>query len=602
MEQITDGEGLLKYPFNPSTILRKKRAIKKQLIAKSGQAFLSKKIAILGGSTTFEIKEILELFLLRQGIQPSFYESEYNKYFEDVMFENPTLREFAPDIVYIHTTSQNLELKPTFGDTPESVQAKLADQFSKFESLWQKLRETYNCLIIQNNFELPANRSLGDLDFYEFRGQTNFIGQLNLKLAAAAQKDDFLMINDIHYLASWIGLERWHDSKIWYLYKYAMAFEAIPHLAHNLAKVIGSCFGKSSKCLVLDLDNTLWGGVIGDDGLAGIKIGHETAACEAHSALQSYVRELKSRGVILTVASKNDFENAKEGFSHPDTVLKYEDFAAFKANWNPKDENIRETALEINIGIDSMVFLDDNPAERELVQQQIPELQVPNIGSEISEFLTILDRSKFFEPTRLSADDFQRPLYYVDNLKRNELKSKFEDYGSFLKSLEMKAEIAAFSPLFLGRITQLVNKTNQFNLTTKRFTEPEIKNFAESPKAITLYGRLLDKFGDNGLVTVLLGEIIERDLHMTLWLMNCRVLKRDLELAMFDALIERARAKNLRCIFGRYSATAKNAMVSNFYEQLGFELVDRDPANSLWKYSIPETSSQRNKYIEVTSE
>lgn len=585
----------LNYPLDTTTILRKKRKLKQYLTERSGST--EKRIAILGGSTTSEIKNILELFLLKHGIQPVFYESEYNKYYEDALFGSETLDTFNPDIIYIHTTHVNITTYPSLKDSAEAVDALLRQELQKFASIWSALQK-YGCAIIQNNFELPPHRHLGNLDAYDVRGKTHFINRLNLEFAEKARSIKNLYINDINYLSSYIGLHRWFDQSLWYTAKYALSYEAIPELAHNLGNIINAIFGKSKKCLVLDLDNTCWGGVIGDDGLNGIQIGTETAIAEAHTYFQHYAKTLKERGVTLAVCSKNDFQNAKEGFSHPDTVLCFEDFTAFKANWDPKHLNVQDIAKEINIGIDSLVFIDDNPVERDIVMSQIPAVSVPDVGSDVTYFIDHLDRSGYFEIISLSEDDLNRNRYYEDNKKREEEASAFQDYDAFLQSLHMHAEIKSFSPIHLERITQLTNKTNQFNVTTKRYTHGEIEAIAADEHYIKLYGRLSDKFGDNGLISIVIGHIQGTACHIELWLMSCRVLKRDMEFAMLDVLVEQCRAKGVTELVGYYYKTAKNSMVADLYERFGFTRVAQNGDDSVWNMSL-ENYENKNQFIRI---
>jgi FkbH-like protein len=589
----------LEYPFDIPLLQKKKRAIKKELLG-TGKNFVSKKIAILGGSSTSEIKDMLELFLLKSGVEPIFYESEFNKYYEDVIFDSDDLKRFKPDLVYLHTSYVNIMEPPSLTDSAEDVEVKLIRLKEKFTSVWNKIQKDFNCIIIQNNFELPVYRSLGNLDFYHTAGMVNFVNKINIIFSQHAQQSTGFYINDINYLAARIGLEKWHDLGVWYSYKYALSYDAIPFLAHNLSNIIAAVYGLAKKCLVLDLDNTLWGGVIGDDGVQNIKIGNETALGEAHAGLQKYALDLKNRGVILAVCSKNEAENALEGFLHPDSVLTKDDFTSFKANWDPKHLNIKQIAKEINIGIDSLVFLDDNPAEREIVSSQLPEVSVPDVGNNIENFASYLDRAGYFEPISLLVDDLQRAKFYEGNNKREELESKFSDYGEFLSSLQMVAEINHFSQVYLDRIAQLTNKTNQFNLTTKRYALTEMVALSEDSNAITLYGRLTDKFGDNGLITVVAGTIRDRDLHIDLWLMSCRVLKRDMEFAIFDRLVSDSIGKGLDKIVGYFYKTAKNGMVSKHYESLGFELVSEDECgNSTWEFRIDRKYENKNQYIKV---
>jgi FkbH-like protein len=563
----------LDYPFDAAEILRKKKSLRRTLL--EGGPFLDKKIAILGGSTTAEIKDILELFLLKAGIRPTFYQSEYNKYHEDVMFSAPELLDFKPDLVYIHTSSRNISAYPGMSDSTADVEQRLENQLAHFRALWDKIESDLACPIIQNNFEEPWDRPLGNLDAWDPRGRSRFTGALNSAFAAEAARRPSLYLQDLHYLASQYGLLRWHDRSLWYLYKYALAYEAIPPLAHNLAAMVGAMFGASRKCLVLDLDNTLWGGVIGDDGIEGIQLGPETPEGEVFAAIQRYAKDLKERGIILAVSSKNEDATARSGFSHPDSAFSADDFASFKANWFPKPESIAALAGEINIGIDSLVFLDDNPAERALVRAETPLVAVPELGSDAATYLDVLDNARYFETLSLSGDDLQRSEQYALNAKLSGAQAQFVDYDSFLKHLEMQGDIQAVSPLYHDRVAQLINKSNQFNVTTRRYTLNEVAAAAADPAQVTLYGRLKDRFGDHGLVSVVLASPAGQDLAIDLWVMSCRVLKRGLEQAMLEQLILAARAKKYRRLLARYLPTAKNGMVKDLFTSLGFALVER---------------------------
>ena len=309
---------------------------------------------------------------------------------------------------------------------------------------------------------------------------------------------------------------------------------------------------------------------------------------------------MKQRGIILAVCSKNNLEVAKEGFSHPDCVLQLKDITVFKANWEPKHENIKAIAKEINIDLGSLVFLDDTPSEREIVSAQTPTVKVPDLGVDVTRYIEILDRSGYFETVSISAEDLKRNHIYGENLKRQASVSRFKNYDEFLKSLEMKAEIKPFIPLYLNRITQLVNKTNQFNLTTKRYTFPQIETISKNPQHITLYGRLTDKFGDNGLVSVMIGEICNEDIQINLWIMSCRVLKREMEQAMFDQFIKESMRRGIKNLKGVYLKSPKNNMVNELYRDLGFEQDwVGDNGDSTWICKIPNSYKQKNQWIEV---
>ncbi len=589
----------LEYPFDSEWILKKAKSIKKTLLS-DGTTRIKKKIAVLGGSTTHDVIRILELFLLHYGIEPSFYESEYGQYWQDAMFDNPELAEFAPDLIYIHTTNRNIAEYPAVGDSREKTGQLIKDTYEHFRVMWEKLKETYGCVIIQNNFEFPYYRLLGNMDAVNSNGRVAFVNRLNALFAEYAAANENFYLQDIQYLSACYGLDKWGDSFYWHMYKYALCVPAIPTLSYNLANIIKSVYGKNKKAYVLDLDNTLWGGVVGDDGPENIEIGQETSMGQVYAEFQSYLKEQKQIGIMLNVSSKNEEENALAGLSRPDSVLKPDDFMVIKANWEPKSKNVAEIAAELNIGTDSLVFVDDNPAEREIIRQNLPGVAVPEMDKP-EEYLKTLDRSGFFEVTGLSEDDTKRNEMYKANQERKKMQDNFADYGEYLKSLDMKAEIGAFVPLYMARIAQLTNKSNQFNLTTKRLSQADIEHMAEDSSYITLYGKLADKFGDNGVVSVVIGKIKEDALHIELWLMSCRVLKRDMEFAMMDRLTEECKKRGIARIYGYYYPTAKNKMVENFYGLQGFTLKNRDnEGNAEWEYEIPAAYENKNRYIEIT--
>ena len=589
----------LEYPFDPEWILKKKKALKRELLQNTQQTFLEKKIAILGGSTTRDIRDILELFLLNYGIRPCFYESEYNQYYADGMFPNPALEEFHPDILYIHTSNRNIEQYPSLEDDRTLVTQKLQAEYERFQALWEHLHAVYGCPVIQNNFEPPLYRLLGNRDASDHRGRWNYIQRLNQMFYEYADTHQDFYIHDICYEAADYGLERWSDPFYWNMYKYAMCVPAIPYTAFQLARIIKSIFGRNKKVLNLDLDNTLWGGVIGDDGPENIEIGQETSLGQTYAEFQDYLKQHKKLGVLLSVNSKNNEETALSGLERADSVLKREDFVAFRANWEPKSHTLYATAEELKLLPESFVFVDDNPAEREIVRQEVPGAAVPEI-TKVEEYIRVLDRSGFFEVTNFSEDDLKRNEMYLANEQRNRMQKNFSDYGDYLRSLEMKAQIGAFDPAYFSRIAQLTNKSNQFNLTTHRYSQSEIEQIAADPQYLTLCGRLEDKFGDNGVVSIVIGRKEKDVLQIELWLMSCRVLKRDMEYAMMDTLVKQCRDCGIRQIYGYFYPTAKNAMVKDFYALQGFEKLEEDvDENAKWSFRIPEQYTLKNQVITV---
>lgn len=592
----------LQYPFDAEYIIKKKKSIKKQLLSDESATFIEKKVAILGGQTTNDIKLILELFLLNYGIKPSFYESEFNMWFEDGMFPNAELEEFSPDIIYICTCNRNITDYPMLADSKEMVEDKYQAVVNKFCSLWEYIAEVYHCPIIQNNFEYPFFRLMGNKDASDMHGRVNFITRLNMAFYAYAQTRENFYICDVNYISASYGLDKWTEPYYWHMYKYAVAVPAIPYLSFNIANIIKSIFGKNKKAFNLDMDNTLWGGIVGDDGADNIEIGQETSIAQTYSEFQEYLKLHKQLGVILTVNSKNDEVNALSGIARPDSVLKQDDFVTIKANWEPKSKNLVETAQELTLLPESFVFVDDNPAERAIIEGQVPGVAIPEIEG-VEHYIQTIDKSGFFEVTALSSDDLKRNEMYQENAKRSQLQASFGNYEDYLKSLEMKGEIQSFIPMYMSRIAQLTNKSNQFNLTTKRYSQAEIEDVAADGEHITLYGKLGDKFGDNGVVSVVIGKIAgaqKDELHMELWIMSCRVLKRDMEYAMMDELVEKAKAAGIKKLYGYYYPTAKNAMVKDFYHLQGFTKCSEDEdGNTVWSFDITDEYEKKQHVITI---
>lgn len=588
----------LEYPFDPDYILAKKKKIKRELLEQN-ISFIDKKIAILGGSTTSNIKLILELFLLNYGIRPTFYESEYNQYYQDAMFDNEELQTFAPDLIYVCTSNRNITQYPLLSDDADTIDGLLEAEKNKFYGIWDSLARRYHCPIIQNNFEMPFYRLMGNKEASDIHGKIHFLTRLNLAFYDYAQKHDNFYICDINYISADYGLKEWSDPFYWHMYKYAMNVSAIPYLSFNVANIIKSILGKNKKGFVLDLDNTLWGGVIGDDGVDNIVIGPEESEGQVYSEFQRYIKECTQLGVILNVDSKNDEENALAGLNHPDSELHSDDFIVIKANWNPKDQNLQQIANELNLLPESLIFIDDNLAERHIVTEQLKGVVAPEIG-QVHQYIQTIDRGGYFEVTTLSSDDQKRNEMYKENAKRAQLEASFSNYTDYLLSLEMKGIIRPFEPVFMARIAQLTNKSNQFNLTTKRYTQTEIEEVAASNQYITLYGKLIDKFGDNGVVSVVIGHVVEDICHIDLWIMSCRVLKRDMEFAMMDSLVKRCQERGISEIRGYYYPTAKNAMVREFYALQGFDKIAEDTdGNSQWKFVITNEYQKKNKVIKV---
>ena len=588
----------LEYPFDAEMIMAKKRKLRKTLLS-DGSARIKKKIAVLGGYTTNDIILAAELFLLNNGIEPTFYESEYNQYYQDAMFPNPELEAFAPDIIYICTCNRNITRYPVMTDTAEDVGAMLDAEYKKFSDMWDRLTQVYHCPIIQNNMDMPFYRLLGNKDASDIHGAVNFLTRLNVRFYEYAQTHESFYICDVNYISGDYGLKKWSDPFYWHMYKYALNINAVPYLSFNISNIIKSIFGKNKKGFVLDLDNTLWGGIIGDDGVDNIVIGPEESEGQVYTEFQRYIKAHKQLGVILNVDSKNDEANAIAGLEHPDSELRPDDFIVIKANWESKDRNFKEIADSLALLPESLVFIDDNPAERHIVTQQLKGVCAPEIG-EVYNYIQTIDRSGFFEVTQFSKDDLKRNEMYKENAQRRQLEASFSDYHEYLLSLEMKAVIKSFEPVYMARIAQLTNKSNQFNLTTKRYTQVQIEEASADSGRITLYGKLADRFGDNGVVSVVIGHIEDDICHIELWLMSCRVLKRNMEFAMMDVLAEKCIEKGIKAIRGYYYPTAKNAMVKEFYAAQGFEKLSCDESgNSVWELKLESGYEKKQDEIDI---
>ncbi|MCR5667220.1 MAG: HAD-IIIC family phosphatase [Eubacterium sp.] len=589
----------LKYPFKSAYIRRKKKSIKRNLLQKEN--LIEKKIAILGGSTTNEVKDMMELFLLDYGFKPSFYESEFGRYWEDAVFGNEELDEFKPDIVYIHTSVRNIIAFPEISEDEKAIEEKRNQQFQHMAEVWKSVSEKYHCVIIQNNFDYPYYRLMGNQDASNIHGRVNFVCELNRMIYEYAQSHEGFFINDINYQAAEFGLKEWANPQYWYMYKYAMCPDAMATVGFNVANIIKSVYGKNKKALAIDLDNTMWGGIVGDDGVENLKLGKEAPEGEVFDEFQHYLKELQKQGVLLNIISKNERENAIAGIHHPQMVLKEEDFISIKANWDPKSKNLVEMAGDIGILPESFVFVDDNPAEREIIRQQVPGAGIANLESP-EQYISAIDGAGFFEVTTISKDDLERTSMYRKNSQRMELQKSFTNYKDYLASLKMKAVIKPFESVYMARIAQLTNKSNQFNLTTRRYSQEEIESIAADDRYITLYGSLEDCFGDNGVVSIVIGEIVDGHLDIILWLMSCRVLKRDMEYAVMDRLMHICKEKGISEVYGYYYPTAKNGMVKLFYDDQGFDQVSCDEdGNSVWKMQV-EQYEDKNDLIEVNAE
>ena len=433
----------------------------------------------------------------------------------------------------------------------------------------------------------PPESLFGSFDRSYSHALASKIQEFNARIAQVISKSSVLLV-DTATLAENVGIAQWHDPVYWNMAKLPFSPNMIPLYADYVARIFSAARGKSSKCLVLDLDNTCWGGVIGDDGMEGISIGQGDPLGEAHLSVQQAALDLRERGIILAVCSKNNDDIARMPFKeHPDMLLRENHIAVFQANWIDKATNLEAIAETLNIGLDSLVFLDDNPAERAQVRQALPMVRVPELPDEPALYARTLLSAGYFESIQFTQDDQNRAEQYQANAKRKQLQAGSRNLDDYLKSLDMILVFSHFDTNGRQRIVQLINKTNQFNLTTRRYSESDIIEFENDPETITLTARLTDKFGDNGVVAVLVGRCInENDVEIDTWLMSCRVLGRRVEKALLYEFGLLAKQKNKQSLIGTYIKTERNELVEKHYKNMKFELIEQTPDRSSWHLEL----------------
>lgn len=535
------------------------------------------RLAVLGASTLGHLLPAIRVGGLRRGLWIDTYEAGYGQYLQELNDPASALHDFAPTAVLLALDAHHLTAGVSAGMDAAAADAALAEMVDRIRHAWQLARQAFRCSVIQQA-ALPLHPPLLGQNEHRLPGsRARFLARLNAALRDAAAEDgvDLLALDD---RAAQDGLSAWHKPALWHHAKQEISPTAAPLYGELVGRLLAAQQGRTRKCLVLDLDNTLWGGVIGDDGLDGIVLGQGSPLGEAFVALQDHARELARRGVILAVCSKNDEANALEPFDrHPEMVLRRPDIAAFVANWSDKAANIRAIAAELNIGLDALVFLDDNPFERNLVRQELPMVAVPEVGEDPTDWPRTLADAGYFEALTLTEEDRERTAQYQGNKAREALKASTTDLEGYLRGLEMQLVWKRFDAVGLQRIVQLINKSNQFNLTTRRYTEQEVRAVMDDPRAFGLQLRLLDRFGDNGMIAVVIGRLRDDgDCEIDTWLMSCRVLGRQMEPTTLNLVAAEAARLGARRLVGVYVATKKNGMVKDHYARLGFSVMAED--------------------------
>ena len=541
------------------------------------------RIAVLGSATLSLLTPVLKTLCFRDGIAADCYEGLFGAYRQEILDPGSGLYTFTPDITFIVPTWRDLAL-PSLGNDSNDIVERVVDEHV---NLWQTLTARCRSHVVQHTFDLPAAESAGLLASREGAGRRHLIRRINLRLFDHARPG--VSVLDTESVMAVVGQASWNDPPLWHRARQHPSAKALPALVEEQMAHVRAVAGLTRKVVVCDLDNTLWGGVIGEDGLAGIKIGASSPEGEAHLELQRYLKELRARGVLLAVSSKNNPDEARLPFlEHPDMLLRLDDFAAFEANWDDKVTNLRRVAETLSLGTDSLVFLDDNPLERGWVRSQMPEVAVVELSASAAHYVRDLDAGRYFDVLAISDDDRQRAEMYRTEQQREVLRAQAGSLEEFLGGLEMRAITSPVDEHNLQRVTQLVNKTNQFNLTTRRYTEAQVSAIAATPNAWTGVFELSDRFGQHGIVGVMFCVPEGSGAwQIDSWLMSCRVLGRTLERFMLDQAIEAARAAGVSRLVGIYRPTPKNALVADLFERCGF--VPREQGPDERRYELETT-------------
>lgn len=528
-------------------------------------------ICIMGDVATQFLAQSVKGYGYECNLNLNVVDIDYNQIDMQTMDSDSELYTSKSDYILIYMSAEKLYEK--FCHTDISLRDKFAEiQIEYIKEVHNRINSNVNSKILQFNF-IEIND--GVFGSYSNKVPVSFVFQIKklnylLNEYAATAKNVFIV--DLSSLAVKYGYDFILNEKYFYSAKMALSIEILPYTAKAVVDVIKAISGSIKKCVILDLDNTLWGGVIGDDGLGGIQIG-ELGAGHAFSDFQAYFLELKKRGIILAVCSKNNEDTAKEPFnSHPEMVLRLSDIAVFVANWEDKASNIKYIKETLNLGYDSFVFIDDNPFERNLVKSVLPDVTVPDMPEDPALYLSYIRSLNLFETASYSSEDIGRTEQYQAEIGRKSLEASYSNIDDYLKSLEMQAEAKVFDEFHYSRIAQLTQRSNQFNLRTIRYTEADIEKISKDDNYLTIYFTLKDKFGDHGLISVVIMKKVDNEtLFIDTWLMSCRVLKRGMEEFIVNTIIDTARKNGYKTVQGEYIKTPKNTMVEKIYEKLGFK-------------------------------
>jgi FkbH-like protein len=537
------------------------------------------RLGLVSNATTDFVKPLLEASALRYGVSLEITTSDFGQAMQEAMDPKSDINRSKPDAVLLAIDHRGLPFRSS-GNSKWPVWDHRA-AIAELSAMREAFRAHGGTTCLVQTLPAPPDLLLGSLDAGTAGTLRAEISRFNsLLIPDVAESGDVLV--DVDWLAQCVGLPNWYDDRYWYLARLPFAQRALPLYADFVARLLAAIRGKSRKCLVLDLDNTLWGGVIGDDGIEGIALDQGDPRGEAFRAIQVAAADLRRRGVVLAVCSKNDEAVAREAFrSHPGMLLKEDDIAVFMVNWDDKATNLERIAEHLDLGLDSMVLLDDNPVERAQVREALPEVAVPELGDDPSLYARLLFAAGYFESVGFTADDLARAEQYKGNADRSRLRQATRNLDEFLRSLDMQIDFAPFSAMTRKRVTQLINKTNQFNVTTPRYTENQVMAFEESREHRTLQVSVRDRFGDNGIIGVVICTIRPTEWEIDTLVMSCRVLNRKVEEAICNRIVRDAQRAGAKRVVGRFVPTARNGIVKDLFPRLGFE-PDSDPNSGQW--------------------
>lgn len=559
------------------------------------------KVAILRSFTVEPLVPLLRAGGAVGGFDVQVHVGEFNAYAQEILDPGSSLYAFQPGLVFLAVQTQDIvpELWRDVADLAPADLDRLVDRVVKEFSTWlQTLRSRTKATLVVHNLEVPPWPSQGVLDSQIEGSQVSAIRRINARLMELARQSVGVHVLDWDGLLARHGRLEWHDARRWLTVRMPIKADKLTFVAEEWLRYVFPASGRVSKCLVCDLDNTLWGGIIGEDGMEGIRLGVEYPGA-AYVALQRAILDLYRRGIILAICSKNNLADAMQVLEgHPHMLLKPSHFAAMRIDWNDKVENLRQIAEELNIGVDSLAIVDDNPVECQNVRQRLPEVRVLCLTGDPMGYAELLRRQPYFERLALSEEDRQRGEMYATQRLRTELEKSSARVEDFYHSLEMKAEFAWLAPATLARAAQLTQKTNQFNMTTRRYSEQELTALSADHAHRVMTIRVTDRFGDNGIVGVLIVGTSGQMWTVDTFLLSCRVIGRTVETAILATLVEQARAVGARSLCGEFIPTKKNAPAAEVYKQHGFQRTGEQGGAARWELDLSQQTIEPPPWIE----